>query len=441
MGDTEGQGRASAEEVREERARLKAARDDFERLSAARDTDARTLRRLFVVASRRFHPDRFVDADPALREEVQEIFLQLSEAEQRLRRTQRRGGSLAPPPPPPPPPALKSTAPEALGRRAGATVKSSGLDGAVPDALLRRLGIEEADDAEPVADTIPAPSASDPDVAGRATTGPEAIELEAPELPAPDLPVPERSRSERDARMEAPRRPAGDGGRADREASPDILEPPSHPRLRVADLDEVDRLLALAEARGETPSAPPIPLPTIPTAPRPTVLRAASEPDAPAPTVEPPPPRAPARPRSPVPPEAPSAARGPEASSAARGPEASSAARPTAAAAQGWDAEREWRWGEALHALAAARHREAALALDGLLAVAPERRDVQAARELAHGLAARDDGRASDAVWHLGRALVVDGSVREAVEALRRMASWDDMREDRLVARVLGDER
>lgn len=438
MGDTEGQGRASAEEVRQERARLKSARDDFERLTAPRDADARTLRRLFVLASRRYHPDRFVDADPALREQVQEIFLQLSEAEQRLRRGHRKVPTIAPPPPP----ALKSTAPEALGRRAGATVKSSGLEGAVPDALLRRLGIEDADDveAEATADTIPAPSASVEDVeeaSSRPSAEPEAIELEAPELPAPERPAPERPKPERGARAEA----ADGDGEGDAPAR-DVLEPLSHPRLRVADLDEVDRLLALAEARAEAGPAPlpTIPTPTIPTPPRPTVVREASEPDAPAPAVAPPPPR-PERPRALGLPETPAAERGAGPSTAPRSPTAARAEAAPRGPVGGWDAEREWRWGEALHALATARHHQAAQTLDALLAVAPERRDVQAARELAHGLAARDDGRASDAVWHLGRALVVDGSVREAVEALRRMASWDDMREDRLVARVLGDER
>lgn len=122
-------------ELETELARLDTAEDDYERLRVSRDADRDAVRRLFVVASRPFHPDLYQQSSEGAQDLAQEVFMRLSEAERRLRRRalkpkkKRRGQgpSIAQPPWLAPKPAAVAPA-VGLPRRSGdVTAQSANL--------------------------------------------------------------------------------------------------------------------------------------------------------------------------------------------------------------------------------------------------------------------------------------------------------------------------
>lgn len=184
-------------DVRAELDRLAACRDDHERIGVSRDADAVTARRVFVEASRPFHPDLHNQRDARFRELVEEVFIQLSEAERRLRKQVKRTSRSAPARANPEP-ATQETRKGPRRRRTEefgvptipATPRPATDRNAVPDALLRRLGLKpdngEAAQSTPANDTIPPRSPMD-----------------APSYPVPRV-VPEPSMPSRVASAPAP---------------------------------------------------------------------------------------------------------------------------------------------------------------------------------------------------------------------------------------------
>ena len=76
----------SLAQLRQEVERLNACSDDYERLSTDKLADRAQVRQQFVMVSRMFHPDLHISKSNEFRELTEEVFMRLSEAEQRLRK-------------------------------------------------------------------------------------------------------------------------------------------------------------------------------------------------------------------------------------------------------------------------------------------------------------------------------------------------------------------
>ena len=76
----------SLAQLRQEVERLNGCSDDYERLSTDKLADRAQVRQQFVMVSRMFHPDLHISKSNEFRELTEEVFMRLSEAEQRLRK-------------------------------------------------------------------------------------------------------------------------------------------------------------------------------------------------------------------------------------------------------------------------------------------------------------------------------------------------------------------
>jgi len=76
----------SLAQLRKEVERLNACSDDYERLSTDKLADRAQVRQQFVMASRMFHPDLHINKSKEFQVLTEEVFMRLSEAEQRLRK-------------------------------------------------------------------------------------------------------------------------------------------------------------------------------------------------------------------------------------------------------------------------------------------------------------------------------------------------------------------
>lgn len=121
----------------------------YDVLGAASDADAEQLRRAFVAQARRYHPDRHIGAEPAVRREAERRMRQITEAwavlgdPERRRRydlgmsdsVARRGAAT----PSAPRPAPAGSAAGSAGRPVGGS-RRPGVDGSGPAAGPRRTG-------------------------------------------------------------------------------------------------------------------------------------------------------------------------------------------------------------------------------------------------------------------------------------------------------------
>jgi len=81
------------DDLRTELERIKSCSEDNDRLGADKLADRWEIRQIFVAASRRYHPDLHCQRPEEFRNLSEEIFMLLSEAERRLRRTVQPGAS------------------------------------------------------------------------------------------------------------------------------------------------------------------------------------------------------------------------------------------------------------------------------------------------------------------------------------------------------------
>lgn len=102
----------TAAQVLQELDRLRNCTDDHERLRVEFQPNSKTLRRAFMRLSRRYHPDLHTSADAEMRANIQEVYMLLSEAEQRLRFRWGMGGT------------PRTVPPEAPSRSAVATISA-----------------------------------------------------------------------------------------------------------------------------------------------------------------------------------------------------------------------------------------------------------------------------------------------------------------------------
>ena len=151
----------SLADLRQELKRLDSCADDYERLSADKLADRSQVRQQFVMVSRRFHPDLHINKSQEFQSLTEEIFIRLSEAEQRLRkrlppgqkRKSRRANvkpeanqQRATPTPTkqvsaPPKKVAKPKAPSSLGQPSPAKASTTApmTSSSVPSAFLRRM--------------------------------------------------------------------------------------------------------------------------------------------------------------------------------------------------------------------------------------------------------------------------------------------------------------
>jgi len=175
------------EQVRAEHDRLLACRSDHERLKMSSSADLKALRASFRSICRPYHPDLHRKREPEFRQTVQEIFILLSEAEERLRhaltgrgRSPSRAASSPGTSSAPTTPAKKTE----FGRPANSAPKRtpSSFGGAVPDALLRRMGIAVEGSPEP---TIPPAIPAAPVARSPSSPRPPKAPTAAAPAPAP----------------------------------------------------------------------------------------------------------------------------------------------------------------------------------------------------------------------------------------------------------------
>ena len=174
----------SLAQLRRELERLNACQDDYERLSTDKLADRAQVRQQFVIVSRGFHPDLHTNKGQEFRNLTEEVFMRLSEAEQRLRkklppgqkRRVRRAVSnpsakkpqvvsqKQKPTPAPREELATNKSPSTLGQPSPVrgNVTRSATSSSVPKAFLRRMRSDDAPVAQNGRNTSPQSTQSSP---------------------------------------------------------------------------------------------------------------------------------------------------------------------------------------------------------------------------------------------------------------------------------------
>jgi hypothetical protein len=101
----------------------------------------------------------------------------------------------------------------------------------------------------------------------------------------------------------------------------------------------------------------------------------------------------------------------------------------------------ESRYEAALHAMLAARYKEAMEIFVELMLLRPDEIRYQTASELARGHLAREAGRGQEALECFHRVCVLDGSCADAIQAIQALTTQGTDGEEYLLNRLLGDGR